>query len=311
MCNLSLDSALVGPRDYYVTPIVGSAAGLALSRDLSSRHEVPPRQRAVLQSAGFCTRPPRAPAPGPAPAVCTNTGHVGQPTSTSISHLKNGDHTRCANGHVLVLAAHSPQHFDLHWGSCPLGYSCDRIINGGDLSSPSQGGHGPQVWLVELSFPGLRLWTRVAPKGSQWVEAREPARPLSPRLGPAGMPASESAFLPLLSRHLCTSAFAYFALDLLGPVRLTPWTPANLNCFLPAQLPPQKGRHHLARTCSRPSAPSVLFRPSLASALSQSALLLCCLSSRSHPWKGPDARGEAERAKMSEPFSWLTHSSST
>lgn len=98
---------------------------------------------------------------------------------------------------------------------------------------------------------------------------------------------------------------------ILGPVRLTPWTPGNLNCFLPAQLPPQKGRHHFARTCSGPSAPSVLFRPSLASALSQSALLLCCLSSRSHPWKGPDTRGEAERAKTSEPFSWLTHSSST
>lgn len=172
------------------------------------------------------------------------------------------------NGHVPALAAHSPQHFDLLWGSCLLGYSCDRIINGGDLSSSSQGGHGPQVWLVELSFPGLRLWTRVAPKGSQWVEAREPACPLSPRLGPAGMLASESAFLPLLGRHLCTSAYPWPGetdaldsreLELLFTCPVTPseGTPP-LRPYLLRTFGPQRPVQTLPGLCSQPECPAAV-----------------------------------------------------
>lgn len=109
-------------------------------------------------------------------------------------------------------------------------------------------------------------------------------------LSPAGKADSASAFPPLLSCHLCTSALAYFALDLLGLLRLTPRTPVNLNCFLSVQLPPQKG-HLLWATLAL--VPSILFRPSPASALSQSVLLLCSVSSRYHLWKGPSSQGRS------------------
>lgn len=56
-------------------------------------------------------------------------------------------------GHVLVLTAHSHQHVDFLWGNDL--FPADRIVNGGDLSSPSQGRQGPQVRPAGLYFPGL------------------------------------------------------------------------------------------------------------------------------------------------------------
>lgn len=60
-------------------------------------------------------------------------------------------------GRVLVLTAHSHQHVDFLWGNYlfPAGYRIDRIVNGGDLSSPSQRRQGPQVRPAGLYFPGL------------------------------------------------------------------------------------------------------------------------------------------------------------